>query len=332
MAQLSNVYDSYDATNINKESLADIIYGLNPAKTPLLSSAAQGKARATLHEWTSDAWVDTVGYTNAAVEGDEYSNTAITAPSRNVNYCQISNKVISVTDTEVAVDSVGAKDAMAYNIAKYGQLLKNDMETIMCGNQAASAGTNNTTEAVRKLRSFEAWVPEANRDDNVTSGAGTTTLAATDGTTGQLRAFTESQFLNVLQAMYLAGAEPDTALFHPVQKRVFAGFAGSNFKQIDGSKKTAYNMVDLYECDFGTIKAVQSRYVRPAGVTGNATPGRSVLVYESDKVEVAYLRPFTVTDLAKTGSSTRKVIETEYTFVARNPSALGVIADLSGGA
>jgi hypothetical protein len=55
-------------------------------------------------------------------------------------------------------------------------------------------------------------------------------------------------------------------------------------------------------------------------------------VYEADKVEVAYLRPFAVTDLAKTGSATRKVIEAEYTFVARNPNSLGVVADLSGGA
>lgn len=331
MAQLSNVYDSYDATNVNKESLADIIYGLNPAKTPLLSSAAQGKARATLHEWTSDAWVSTVGYTNAAVEGDEYTNTAITAPTRNVNYCQISNKIVSVTDTEVAVDSVGAKDAMAYNIAKYGQLLKNDMETIMCGNQAAQAGTNNTTEAVRKLRSFEAWVPEGNRSDNVSSGAGTTTQAATDGTTGQLRAFREDQFLDVLQAMYLAGAEPDTALIPAAQKKVFAGFSGQAFRQTDAMEKKINNKVDIYECDFGIIEARISRYVRPAGVTGNDTPGRSVLIYEKDKVEVAYLRPFTVTDLAKTGSSTRKAIEAEYTFVARNPSSLGVVADLSGG-
>lgn len=332
MAQLSNVYDSYDATNINKESLADIIYGLNPAETPLLSTAAQGKARATLHEWTSDEWVATAGYTNAAVEGDEYTNTSLAAPARNVNYCQISNKIISVTDTEVAVDSVGAKDAMAYNIAKYGQLLKNDMETIMCGNQAATAGTNNTTQAIRTLRSFEAWVPEANRSDNVSSGAGTTTLAATDGTTGQLRAFTEAQFMDVLQAIYTAGGRADMALFHPVQKRVFAGFSGQAFRQNDAQRKTAYNIVDVYVSDFGEIECRTSRYVRPAGVTGNATPGRSVLVFQKDKVEVAYLRPFTVTDLAKTGSATRKVIEAEYTFVARNPNGLGVVADLSGGA
>jgi len=332
MAQLTNVYDSYDATNINKESFADIIYGLNPAKTPMLSSAAQGKARATLHEWTSDSWVGTVGYTNAAIEGDEYTNTQIAAPDRNTNYCQISNKIVSVTDTEVAVGTVGAKDAMAFNIAKYGQLLKNDMETIICGNQAAQAGTNNTTEATRKLRSFEAWVPEANRSDAVAAGAGTTTLAAVDGTTAQLRAFTESMFLDVLQAMYLAGAEPDTALLPAAQKKVFAGFSGQATRQIDSQAKEAYNMVDIYRCDFGIIDSRISRYVRPAGVTGNNTPGRSVLIYEKDKVEVAYLRPFTVTDLAKTGSAMRKAIECEYTFVARNPSALGVVADLSGGA
>lgn len=332
MAQISNVYDTYDATNVNKESLSDIIYGLNPAETPLLSTAAQGKARATLHEWTSDEWVSTVGYTNAQIEGDEYSNTAVTAPARNTNYCQISNKVISVSDTQLAVDQVGAQDAMAYNIAKYGQLLKNDMETILCGNQASSAGTNNTTEAIRKLRSFESWVPQANRSEAVTNGAGTTTEAADDGTTGQLRAFTEAQFMDVLQAMYTAGATPDMALFHPVQKRVFAGFSGQAFRQNDVQRKTSYNIVDVYVSDFGEIECRTSRFVRPSGVSGNTTPGRSVLIMEKDKVEVAYLRPFSITDIAKTGSATRKVIEAEYTLVARNPNGLGVVADLSGGA
>lgn len=315
MAQLSNVYDSYDATNINKESLADIIHGLNPAETPLLSNAAQGTARATLHEWTSDAWVASTT-SNAAVEGDEYTNTSITAPTRNTNQLQISNKVISVTETQMAVDQVGSSDAMAYNISKYGQFLKNDMEAIICGNQAATGGTNNTTEAIRTLRSFEAWVPTANRSG--VGNAGTTTLAAVDGTTGQLRAFTEDQFMDVLQAMYTAGARPDFAILPAKQKRLFASFSGASSRQVDAKGREVVNVVDVYYSDFGTIEAVVSRYVR----------SRTVLIAEKAKLEVAYLRNFQVSDLAKTGSSERKVIECEYTFVPRNPSALGAIADL----
>lgn len=318
MAQLTNVQDSYDSANINKESLADVIYGLNPAETPLLSAAAQGKARATVHEWTSDEWVASTT-ANALIEGDEYSNTSIAVPARNQNFCQISGKVISVTETQKAVDQVGASDAMAYNVAKYSQLLKNDMEAIICGNQAATAGTNNTTEAIRTLRSFESWVPTANSSLGSGGAAGSTTQAATDATTAGRRAFTEDLFLDVLQAMYTAGANPDLAILGARQKRIFGSFTGSSFRNVDSSDKQVTAVVDIYVSDFGEVKAMVSRYVR----------ARSVLIAEKDKLEVAYLRPFQIYDLARTGSAERKAIEAEYTFVPKNPNALGRVADLT---
>lgn len=318
MAQLTNVLDSYDSSAINKESLADVIYGLNPAETPFLSNAKIGKIGATYHEWTADEWVASTT-ANAQIEGDEYGNGAIVTPVRHANYAQISNKVISVTDTQAATSTVGAQDAMAYATLKYAQLLKNDMEAIICGNQAASAGTNNTTQAIRTLRSFESWVPQGNRSEAVTSGAGTTTLAATDGTTGQLRAFSETLFMDVLQAMYTAGSKPDIAFLGAKQKRIFAGFDGSHTVNADSADKKVVNLVDIYVSDFGEVRAYVSRYVR----------NRSVLIAQKDMLEVGYLRPFKVTDLAKTGSAERKVLEAEYTLVAKNPNALGVVADLS---
>ena len=208
---------------------------------------------------------------------------------------------------------------MAYAVAKYGQLLKNDVEAIICGNQAATAGTNNTTQAIRTLRSFEAGVPTANSSLGTGGAAGTTTLAATDATTGDLRAFTEDKFLDVLQAMYAAGARPDLAILPAKQKRIFGGFTGASFRNTNVADKTVTAVVDIYVSDFGEVKAMVSRYVR----------ARSVLIAEKEKLEVAYLRPFNVIDLAKTGSAERKAIEVEYTFVPRNPNSLGRVADLS---
>jgi hypothetical protein len=146
--------------------------------------------------------------------------------------------------------------------------------------------------------------------------AGTTTQAATDGTQ---RAFTEDLFLDVLQAMYAAGARPDLAILPAKQKRIFGGFTGASFRNTNVADKTVTAVVDIYVSDFGEVKAMVSRYVR----------ARSVLIAEKEKLEVAYLRPFNVIDLAKTGSAERKAIEVEYTFVPRNPSALGRVADLT---
>ncbi len=315
MAQLTNVQDSYDSTAVNKESLADVIQALNPAETPLLSAASRGTARATVHEWTSDEWIAS-STSNAQIEGNEYSNNTITTPIRNQNYLQISNKVVSVTATQMAVDQVGQSDAMAYAVAKYSQLLKNDMEAIICGNQAGTAGTNNTTEAIRTLRSFESWVPTANSSLGSGGAAGTTTQAATDGTQ---RAFTETLFMEVLQKGYDAGANFDMAIMGSYQKRIFSGFTGATFRNSDAKDKTVTAVVDVYVSDFGEVQAMVSRYVR----------GRSVLLAEKDKLEVAYLRPFEINDLAKTGSAQRKAIEVEYTFVPKNPNCLGRVADLA---
>lgn len=322
MAQLTNVYDSYDAVNVNKESLHDIVTALNPAQTPFLSMCGSQNVQNTYHEWTADTLVGSAA--NAQIEGDEFTNTAITAPSRLFNYTQISSYVVSVTGTEQAVATVG-EDAKAYNLMKYGQLLKNDMEAIMLGNQAAAAGTNNSVSATRTLRSFEAWVPEANRDDNVTNGAGTTTQAATDGTTGQLRAFTEAQFLNVLEAIYTAGANPDTVIMHPNKAKIFSGFAGNGTRVFDAKSQKIVAAVRIYVSPYGEVEAYVDRYVRPT----SSTVGRSVLVMDSSMVACGYLRPIAETPLAKTGDADRTAIVTEYTFVAKNPSGLGVIADLS---
>lgn len=320
MAQLTNVYDSYDAVNINKESLHDIITALNPEQTPFLSMAGTQSVTQPLHQWTSDSLVGAT-LTNAQIDGDEFANTAIVAPSRLTNQTQISSYVVSVSGTEIATNTVG-ESAKAYNLMKYGQLLKNDMEAILLGNQAVVAGDSTTA---RKLRSYEAWVPEANRDDNVSNGAGTTTQAATDGTTGQLRAFTEAQFINVLQALYTAGATPDTVMMHPNKALIFAGFGGGATKQTDALKKKIVAVVDVYVSPYGEVSVYTNRYVRPS----STTVGRSVLAFDSKCAAVGYLRPIEETPLAKTGDADRTALVTEYTFVAKNPNGLGVIADLS---
>lgn len=319
MAQLSNVYDSYDAVNINKESLSDILTALNPNQTPFMSMVGTESVTNTLHEWTYDSYVGNSA--NAQIEGDEFTNTAIVAPSRGQNYTQISSKVVSVTGSEQAVNTVGST-ARAEALMKYGQFLKNDMEATLCGNQAAAAGDNTTA---RTLRSFEAWVPEANRSDNVASGAGTTTQAATDGTTGQLRNFTETQFLDVLEAMYTAGASPDTVLMHPNKAITFSNFDGGATRQRSAQERKIVNVIDVYVSPYGEVSVYTSRYVRPT----SATVGRSVLIMEKDKVAIGYLRPIEEMPLAKTGDADRTALVSEYTFIAKNPTGLGVVADLS---
>jgi hypothetical protein len=62
---------------------------------------------------------------------------------------------------------------------------------------------------------------------------------------------------------------------------------------------------------FGTFKVILSRYL-------NRTTS---LILQMDKWAMGQLRAPKVTDMAKTGDATKKMIVGEYTLIARNPNA-----------
>jgi hypothetical protein len=314
MAQPSGTFSSYDSVNGINEDLHQTIYNIDPIDTPVLSMAADGTATNTLHEWLTDT-LDTADGTNARIEGDDKTGTAVTAPSRLVNYTQISDKVVVLSGTQIAVDNAGRADDMAYQIAKKSKSLKRDMETIITGNQAAVAGDDTTA---RKLRSLEAWYPTANSSRGTGGAAGTTTLAATDATTGDLRAIKESLLKDVLQKVWTAGGDPDYIIAGAVNKQRISGFAG-NATRVNTSDNKLMASVDVYESDFGSLKIVPNRFSR----------ARTVHVVQSDMIGVEYLRQFKTDALAKTGDSEKMLVLAEYTLRLHNPNAHGVLADLT---
>jgi len=315
MAQPTNTYDTYDAVNSINEDLHQIIFDISPTETPVLSMAAQGKASNTLHEWITDA-LEAADGTNARIEGDDKTAQAITAPSRLVNYTQISDKTVVVTGTQRAVDNVGTNDELGRQIAKKGLELKRDMETIITGNQAAVAGDNGTA---RKLRSLEAWYPTANSSRGTGGAAGTTTLAATDATTGDLRVVRETHLKDVLQKVWTSGGMPDVIVAGAVNKQRISGFGGNANRQITADDKKLVAAVDVYVSDFGTLKIVPDRFSR----------ARTVHVLQSDMISVDFLRKSYRSPLAKSGDSDKELLGMEYTLRVNNPAAHGVIADLS---
>ena len=70
---------------------------------------------------------------------------------------------------------------------------------------------------------------------------------------------------------------------------------------------------------FGTLQAVPNRFM--------AT--REAFVLQSDKLAIAYLRPFQTVELAKTGDAEQRELLVEYTLECRAPKAHGAIYDLS---
>lgn len=307
MAAPTNTFTSASAVG-NREDLATWIDRITPMETPFYSMIAKGKASGTLHEWQTDSL--RAGASNAQAEGDDTTATAVTPTVRLGNRTQILKEAASVTGTQEAVDKAGRASEMAYQVSKKSAELKLDIEYALTRNSTAATSP-------RSLRGLIGWAPAA----NVNGGTGyaapsyTGNTAQTDGTQ---RALTETLFKDVLQKVYTSGGRPSVAMMGASQKVTFSTFTGNatRFKEAEDAKLNA--SVDVYVSDFGTVKAVINLQQR----------ARDLHIIQPDKFSFAVLRPWEVTDLAKTGDADRKQILVEGTLECKNPLAYGLVADL----
>jgi len=311
MAQPTNTFDTYDSIG-EREDLSDVIYNISPTDTPFLSSAAKTQATAVLHEWQTDS-LAAASTSNAVIEGDEATMDAISATTRLSNSCQIMDKTIVITGTQEAVDKAGRASEIAYQIAKRAKELKRDLEAMLTTNNAEVTGS---ATAAREMGSLRAWV--ATNDVMGTSGtsgaAGNT--AATDGTQ---RVFTESLLKSVIKSVWNAGGNPTMIMVGPFNKQKLSGFTGNSTRFDAGADATLYTSVDVYASDFGQLQVVPNRFSRD----------RDAWVLDMDFWGVAFLRDFSMHDLAKTGDTEKKQLLLEATLESRNEAASGCVADLT---
>lgn len=307
MAAPSNTFLTTAAIG-NREDLSDVIYRISPTATPVLNLAAKAKATNTLHEWQVQDLAAAAA--NAQAEGDDASAKVVTPTSRLQNRTQISTKTVIVSGTQQAgMNPAGRKDEVGYQVSLASLELKRDMELGLTQNDVSATSP-------RQSRGLPGWLVD-NEDHNAGTLASYT--ANTARTLGTPRAFTETQLKSVLQKIFTAGGEPDVILMGPAQKQTFSAFSGNSTRFDKGEDQKLYAAIDVYVSDFGELKAIPSRFQL----------SRDVFVLQSDKVAIAYLRPFQTTELAKTGDSEKRMLSVEYCLEMRAPKSGGAIFDLT---
>lgn len=306
------------------EDVEDVIYRLDPMDTYIFSNAKKKNATAIRHDWQVDALA--AATTNAKVEGDETSYSAVAATTMLSNYTQIASKSIRITGTADAVRKYGRDEEFAYQIAKKGKELKRDYEFAFSQNAASVAGNDSTA---RKSAGLEAQIY-----GNTSHGTGTPN-GSTPGFSGGLfgapvdsgttRALTETLLKNVLQAAWTDGGDPSVILTGAKQKAVMATFAGAQkfagvYNPSAGkSQGMVIGGIDLYISDFGEHKIRLSRYMRDS----------VVFAIDPEYLSVAWLRPIKYYPRAVTGDNTNGELLGEGCLVCDNPDAHGKVADLS---
>lgn len=313
------------ATNV-RESLEDVIWLLDPMDTWAVSNLPRGEKPGNVyHEWLSDSLAGATA--NRQIEGDDASFSTAAPAQRLGNYLQISRKTFLVSRTLESVNKAGRKSELARLGTKYMKELKRDIEQAVVTNQASSAGGSGTA---RSMASIESWIAgptasTANTAANVVAATSTaatattpgfsggTVAAPTDGTTtGTL---SENTLKSALQGAWEDGGDPRVILVGATQKKVIDSFTGIATRFVDSSPRkeaTIIGAANMYVSEFGSPHmVVLSRYVRSS----------VVLCLDPDYWAISYLdAPFTE-ELAKTGDGKKKQMVTEYTLVARNPSA-----------
>lgn len=305
-----------------REDLTDIIYDISPTETPFVQKAARAKAKQVLHEWQTDALSSAAA--NRAIEGDDASTNTLVPTVRLGNYCQISTKAIVVSGTADVTDKAGRKSELSYQLMKRGKELKRDIEYAVTRNQASTAGGAGTA---RSLASVESWL--ATNRTSMTGGAATTpgfsggTVAApTDGTTQGT--ITEANLKAVISACWTAGGQPDMVLVGPYNKQKISAFSGIatqtyNYDAKFSKQGTIMAAADVYVSDFGVLQIVPGRFNRDL----------TALVLDMEYWGIAYLRPFTQYELAKTGDAEKRQMLVEFTLECKNEKASGKVTELA---
>ena len=314
---------SYDLSgNVLREDLRDIIYDISPMETTFLTRAGRGTAQSTTHEWLVDSL--TAAAKNAAVEGDAFSATARTLPSRLKNYTQIAKKEFEVTGTAQKVNNAGMKTLMAYHTARAAKEIKRDMEKDLLSDEPASAGAST---AARVSAGAEAWIYSPNHVAASAQTTATTTapvsgFAVSPVTDGTATGLSEVDLKNALQQAWSSGGEVDVILCGATLYNKISGFTGiaTRFRDVASRQQAQIiGAADVYVSAFGSHNIMLSRYARST----------TLFCFDMSTWEVAYLRPFQTIDIAKVGDAERKTLLTEYTLVAKSPLANTKLTNVS---
>jgi hypothetical protein len=314
MAQVANTYATFNSTR-NREQLMDSIWNVSVSETPFVKLIGKMKAEGVFEEWNTDSYA--AAASNKVEQGNTSTIVAVTPTVRLGNRTQISEKVFGVTGTQEKVEKAGGKSEYNYQLAKKMVELKKDIEFGCLQNTTSIAASAGVAPQARGLFGF--------MSDNVSFGAGagaaaipTTNTAAVDGTQ---RAFTEALMKTVLQTMFDNGADMDSlyGLIPSTQRTVFDGFLAGTTRFDKSEDKTLTATLEIYIGPFGRVKTVNARHMRQ----------REVAFINPEFLALAVLRPMTDSPLAKVGDTKNVLVNTEWTFIDKNPKSHGAVLDLT---
>ena len=307
---------SYDIVG-TKEDISDIITNISPTATPFQTGVGTESIHQKLFGWQEDSLMAVSA--TPVLEGANAPVANFQPTVMRQNTTQIFTRTASTTGTMDVTTTYGRGKELAYQLNLRSKELKRSLEFAYVGTgQTMSLGSDT---AARSFAGYQAMI-----DSSVvfTAGGG----IAFTGTTPARTTLTENMVLTTAQALYNNGADANTLMIKPNDAPNVAAFSRNNSRTqfTDATDKKLVNVVNVYECAYGTLNVKMNRFLRGANA-GDTTS--DALVYEADMWKTTPLRSWFRTTLAKTGDATNVQILGEYGLKHRNFKASGLITNLA---
>jgi hypothetical protein len=303
-----------------REQLADIIYRIDPAETPIFSNVKKETSNGIFVEWQVQE-LTAASATNYHNEGATTSTAAATPTSRVGNYHQISKKVFATSGTLDAVDTAGREREHNYQKVLKALELRRDIEKAIGDTDVARSGSD-----PRKSASLSCWI--TNGSVGATAGAFATGDGTDTITDGDDRALTLALIEDGMQDAWTDGGNPRLMVASATNRANFSDLSASgnlvsNDVNMTAAKEVTYvGSTSVFLTDFGTVEAVPSRLMS----------NDRVFLIDPDYVSITTLkgRNFLEEDLAKDGDATTSHLVVEWSLKPTAPKAHAVVFDLNG--
>jgi len=303
-----------------RESLADVIYRIDPDETPIFSAVKKTSSNAVFVEWQTQE-LAAAATDNHASEGADISTVAATPTVRLGNYHQISQKAYAVSNTLESVDKAGRESEVNYQKVLKSLELRRDIEKSIGDTNVARSGSE-----PRKSASLMTWIT------NGSVGAGAGAFATGDGTDtvtdGDDRALTLALIEDAMQDAWTDGGNPKMMVSSAANRANFSNLSASgnlvsNDVNMTAAKEVTYvGSTSVFLTDFGTLDVTPSRFMS----------NDKVFLIDPDFVELCTLngRNFVENEIAPTGDAEKRQIICEWSLKPLAPRAHAGVFDLSG--
>jgi len=302
-----------------KEQLADIIYRIDPAETPIFSNVKKETSNGIFVEWQVQD-LASASATNYHNEGATTATAAATPTSRIGNYHQISKKVFATSGTLDAVDSAGREREHNYQKVLKALELRRDIEKSIGDTDVARDGSD-----PRKSASLSCWITNGSvgASGAFATGDGTDAISA-----GTARPLTLALIEDGMQDAWTEGGKPELMIASATNRANFSDLSAtgnlvSNDVNMTAAKEVTYvGSTSVFLTDFGTVQAVPSRFM------GNDR----VFLIDPNFVSIATLngRNFLEQELSQDGDAKTSHLISEWSLKPTAPKAHAAIFDLNG--